>query len=74
MTDVSNNIENKLDKLIDLVALGLVTGKSQREQIKILTQASFSPKEIANLIGTTANTVSVNLTSIRKENKKIKKK
>lgn len=73
MTDVTNNIENKLDKLINLVALGFVAGKSQREQIKILSQASFSPKEIANLIGTTANTVSVNLTAIRKENKKLKK-
>ena len=56
----------RLSRLI--AALG-VDGKSQREQIRLLAAAGFPPIEIAPIIGTTANTVRVALTAIRKKGK-----
>lgn len=67
-------LEEKMDTLIKLVACGLIADKSQREQIEMLSRIGFSPKEIAGLIGTTSNTVSVILTGLRKTKKKSKRK
>jgi len=58
---------DKFDILIRLTAIGLVNGKKQREQIRLLSIAGMGPKEIADLIGTTPNTVNVTLSSLRKE-------
>lgn len=66
-------LEEKVDTLIKLVACGLIADKSQREQIEMLSRIGFAPKEIAGLVGTTSNTVSVMLTAIRKANKKRKR-
>jgi len=61
-------ISKKLDVLIRLSALNLVRNtKTQREQIALLSDAGFQPKQIADILGTTSNTVSVALHSIRKE-------
>lgn len=68
LTDVAN----KLDTLIRLTAIGLFGDKTQREKIEMLSSAGMQPKEIADLLGTTANTVNVALSGIRK--KKSKKK
>jgi DNA-binding CsgD family transcriptional regulator len=58
----------KLDTLIRLSALNVVKGiGTQKEQIAILSDAGFQPKEIADILRTTSNTVSVSLTAIRKE-------
>lgn len=70
MADDVGAIIEKLDILIRLVATELVQGKSQRDQIELLSKANLQPREIADLIGTTSNTVSVNLTAIRKAKKK----
>jgi DNA-binding CsgD family transcriptional regulator len=70
MTQDLRALEEKMDTLIKLVACGLIANKSQREQIEMLSRIGFPPKEIAGLIGTTSNTVSVNLTAIRKAKKK----
>ena len=67
-------LEEKMDTLIKLVACGLIADKSQREQIEILSRIGLPPKEIAGLIGTTSNTVSVILTGLRKTKKKSKRK
>jgi len=67
-------LEEKMDTLIKLVACGLIADKSQREQIEMLSRIGLSPKEIAGLIGTTSNTVSVILTGLRKTKKKSKRK
>jgi DNA-binding NarL/FixJ family response regulator len=56
----------KLDTLIRLVALGLCDEKPQRDKIALLAAAGLQPKAIAEMIGTTANTVSVTLSSIRR--------
>jgi len=61
-------LENKLDLLIRLSAINLVAGRKQRDQIRLLSVAGMAPGEIADLIGTTSNTVNVALSSIRKSN------
>jgi precorrin-6B methylase 1 len=61
-------ISNKLDTLIRLYAIGLVREiKLQKDQISVLDEADFKPKQIAEILGTTSNTVSVSLNAIKKE-------
>lgn len=60
-------ISDKLDRLIKLLAVNITLGKGQEVQIKLLNNAGFKPKEIADIISTTANTVRVVLTKIRKK-------
>jgi len=67
--DIKAIIE-RLDILTKLFATGLVVGKTQRDQIELLSKAGLKPREIAELLGTTSNTVSVNLTAIRKASKR----
>jgi len=74
MAQDSRALEEKMDTLIKLVACGLIADKSQREQIEMLSRIGLPPKEIAGLIGTTSNTVSVILTGLRKTKKKSKRK
>jgi predicted transcriptional regulator len=51
-------------KALLLAQLG---GWKQREQIALLNRAGFGQSDIAELLGTTANAVSVRLAEIRKE-------
>jgi hypothetical protein len=62
-------LDKKIDLLIRLIAIGLVNGKNQQEQIRLLSIAGMKPTEIAELIGTTGNTVNVALSALRKNNK-----
>lgn len=55
----------RISRLLTVVATKEVATK--RERISILADAGFEPKEIADLVGTTPNTVSVTLYSLRKE-------
>jgi DNA-binding CsgD family transcriptional regulator len=57
----------KIDVLTRLFAVHLVNGKSQKEQIRLLSIAGMGPKEIAGLLGTTTNTVNVTLSTLRKK-------
>jgi DNA-directed RNA polymerase specialized sigma24 family protein len=59
----------EIKRLSRLIATLGTDGKSQREQIRLLSAAGFPPIEIAPMIGTTANTVRVALTAIRKQEK-----
>jgi hypothetical protein len=64
----SSELSAKLDILIRLTALNVVKDmKPQREQIRTLSDAGFGPSDIADILKTTSNTVSVTLTEIRKE-------
>jgi len=63
-------LTERLDRLIRLVATGLVRDKTQREQIWLLSKAGLPPREIAEIIGTSANTVRVELAAIRKAKKR----
>jgi DNA-binding CsgD family transcriptional regulator len=56
----------KLDQALKLLGMMAVKGLSQTEQIATLSRIGLSPKDIAEIVGTTANTVRVALVSIRK--------
>ncbi len=57
----------KLDVIIRLLVLSLAEGKKQKEQFLLLSRAGFLPKHIAEMLGTTPNTVRVVLSHLRKE-------
>lgn len=59
-------IRDRLDKLIRIVALSSTKGLTSTESIFMLHQAGFAPKEIADIIGTTSNVVNVRLSEMRK--------
>jgi DNA-directed RNA polymerase specialized sigma24 family protein len=61
-----NEITERLDKLIRIVALSSTRGLTLTEKIYLLHQASFAPKEIADILGTTSNVVNVRLSEMRK--------
>jgi DNA-binding CsgD family transcriptional regulator len=70
-----SDVSGKLDMLIRLSALNLVRDiKTQQEQIALLSDAGFQPKEIADVLLTTSNTVNVALNRIRKERAMAKEK
>ena len=63
-------LTNKLDLLTRLTALSLIADKKQQEQTILLSRAGFQPKQIAEIVGTTSNTVSVALSAHRKKQKR----
>jgi DNA-binding NarL/FixJ family response regulator len=68
-SDQIARIGKQIEILIRLVALDLVDERTRREQIRLLDTAGFAPKEIAEFLGTTSNTVSVELHGIRKKDR-----
>lgn len=71
MTVASDHeVTKRLDTLIRLAAVGLMEGKSQTDQIRVLSKAGLQPKDIAELVGTTSNNVRVRLVALRKGAKK----
>ena len=67
MSETDKALETEIKRLTHLVAVIGMEGKPQRDQIRLLAAAGFPPKEIANLIGTTGNTVRVALANMRKK-------
>ncbi len=63
----------KLDRVVRLLGVIAVRGLPQLQQIATLSRIGFSPKEIAEVAGTTPNTVRVALVSIRKVEKENKR-
>jgi hypothetical protein len=67
------DIAKKLDVIIRLIAISLTSGRKKQDQFSILDRAGFRPREIAEIVGTTPNTVSVFLSNIRRSrNRKAK--
>lgn len=65
-----DDISEKLDILIKLQAAALTTGmESAKEKMLFLSKAGLRPKLIAEIIGTTANHVNVELSKQRKPSK-----
>lgn len=62
-----------LEIAVRLLGVIAVRDFPQTQQIAILSRAGFSPKEIGEVIGTTANTVRVALVGIRKAEKQGKR-
>jgi len=60
----------KLDQAVRLLAHLLAADKNQRQQCELLHRAGFAPREIAELLGTSANTVRVQLFNARKARKR----
>lgn len=55
-----------------ILALIATKDQPQKDQILTLSNIGFQPKEIAELLGTTSNTVRVTLTALRKKGKGLK--
>lgn len=69
-TEPQEQSDARAEKTMRLLALVATSGRPQIEQIDLLTRAGFQPKEIASILGTTSNTVSVAKTSLAKKAKK----
>lgn len=64
--DTSSPIPS-LEKIARLLAMLLVRDRpNQKEQISLLNGAGYPPAEIAAMLGTTAHTVSVSLSGMKK--------
>jgi len=69
MADAENTIEvffKELQRITRLLVVIATKGQTQREKIETLSGIGFQPKEIADILGTTSNTVRVALVNIRK--------
>lgn len=74
MSTTNDDVVRRLDVLIRLVAVALCAEKSQKEKIQILAGAGLAPREIADFVGTTPNTVSVALSTMKREKARAKGK
>lgn len=61
-----DSILGKLDAATRLRVMGMTEGKSQSDQIWLFSVAGMQPKEIADIVGTSPNTVRVILSNMRK--------
>jgi hypothetical protein len=64
-----DKIVQRLDRVIQVGVVGMTQGKTQAEQIWLFSLAGLQPREIADLLGTTPNTVRVVLFHLRKSRK-----
>jgi DNA-directed RNA polymerase specialized sigma24 family protein len=67
-------ILNRIDKILRVLAALATKGMKQREQIALLNHAGLQPKDIADLLGTSSNTVRVELVALRKAGTSKKKR
>lgn len=68
---MTDELSAKMDILIRLQAAALVSDfDTQKEKIAFLSGAGLEAKEIATILGTSRNTVSVALSSLKKDGKK----
>jgi len=75
----NDTVVRQLERIANLLGLLVTHGKPQVEQIAVLSGAGYSSAEIAQLVGTTRNTVSVALSQMKaarkqKKTKTVKKK
>jgi DNA-binding transcriptional MerR regulator len=68
---MNNDVLKEIQQIKRLLVTLCTKNLEQKDQIRVLNSAGFQPKEIAELIGTTANAVRVGKTRIKKD--KIKK-
>lgn len=68
--DRTSGLTSFESKLVNLLALIVVQERKQVEQIDLLSRAGFRPIEIASLLNTSSNTVSVALSNRKKKKKK----
>jgi DNA-directed RNA polymerase specialized sigma24 family protein len=61
---------SQLDKTLKLLAIVAIDGRPQKEQVRLLDRAGFRQSEIAVMLGSTSNAISVRLAEIRKARKR----
>jgi DNA-binding NarL/FixJ family response regulator len=66
-SDEKGEILVQLRRITKLLVIIATKDKKQKDQIAILSRTGFQPKDIADLLGTTPNNVSVTLSDIRKK-------
>lgn len=70
MNDNDQEVLSELRKITRLLVLMAVTAETQTANIQVLSKVGFAPREIAELLGTTSNTVNVALSQLRSKSKK----
>jgi DNA-directed RNA polymerase specialized sigma24 family protein len=60
------HVSARLDQLVRLLAMTATADKKQKEQISLLSRAGLDRHEIAEILGTTAGTVSVELSVMKR--------
>jgi len=63
-------VATQLERIARLLAVLAIKGDNQSNQISVLNAAGYIPEEIAQLVGTTPNTVSVTLSRLKSGKKK----
>jgi len=71
---IEERILDRTDKILRILAALATKGLKQHEQIELLDKAGFEPRDIADLLGTTGNTVRVALVKLRREKGSRKRK
>jgi DNA-directed RNA polymerase specialized sigma24 family protein len=71
---VAGEPRSEMEKTLRALLLVSLDSMKQRQQIAILDKAGFGQSEIAAVIGSTSNAVSVRLAEIRREVRKGKSK
>lgn len=67
--NTEEEILRKLDELVKLTAAQVISGKTFKEKVVILSSTGMRPNEIARLLNKTSNHVRVTLSQIRKEDR-----
>lgn len=62
----SKTLMHKLDQILRVLGAIATKDLKQRDQISLLSKVGLPPREIAELLGTSANTVRVELVALRK--------
>ena len=62
-------ILTRLDAIIKLTTISSMRDNTQKEKIILLDSAGFGPKQIADILNTSSNTVNVSLSNLRKKKK-----
>jgi CRP-like cAMP-binding protein len=68
--DWETKLGNELRIVRRLLALALTQGKPKGQQIQLLSDAGMERQEIAQLVGTTVGTVSVEVSNLKKRRSK----
>jgi DNA-binding NarL/FixJ family response regulator len=71
---IEDQILQELKRISRVQVLIATRGQTQKDSIVDLARIGFQPKEIADLLGTTPNTVSVALSTLKKKTKSVKNK
>ena len=70
---MEESILKEIQRMSKLLALSIVKDLKTIDQFELLNNSGYQPKEIAELLGTTRNTVSVELSKLKKKQRKNKK-